>query len=63
MGVKPQTLERMLQESKWSGWRDLWQLPMNAYTTSGNADNTGGRPRSDDSVLTDSGEASREMLE
>ena len=63
MGVKPQTFERMLQESKWSGWSDLWQLPMNANTTSGNADNTGGRPRFDDSVLTDSGEASREMLE
>lgn len=63
MGVKPQTFERMLQESKWSGWSDLWQLPMNANTTSGNAGNIGGRPRSDDSALTDSGEASREMLE
>lgn len=63
MGVKPQVFENMLQESKWSGWNALWQLPMNANTTSGNiSGDVGGRPRSDDSTLTDSGEASREML-
>lgn len=64
IGMNPVTFDRMLAESKATGWAIQYgQLMLNANTTSGNADNTGGRPRSDDSVLTDSGEASREMLE
>ena len=64
IGMNPVTFDRMLAESKATGWATQYgQLMLNANTTSGNADNTGGRPRSDDSVLTDSGEASREMLE
>lgn len=65
MGMKPQMFERMLQESKWSGWNGLWQLPLNANTSKSpsNDGSDAGRPRVDDAEITDSGEASREMLE
>ena len=64
IGMNPVTFDRMLAESKATGWAIQYgQLMLNANTTSGNAGNTGGRPRSDSSTLTDSGETSREMLE
>ena len=60
-GFKPQDFERMLQESKWSGWNQYWQLPLNASTTPGGSlENTGGRPEKDDFDLSDSGEMNRD---
>lgn len=66
VGMNPVTFDRMLAESKATGWATKYgQLMLNANTaaspSSGGDD--GGRPRTDDSALTDSGEASREMLE
>ena len=59
MGIPPQQFERQLQESKWSGWSDLFQLPLNANTMSGGSDE-GGRPEVDDSDLSESGEMNRD---
>lgn len=62
VGMNPVTFDRMLAESKYTGWIDKYsQMLMNTYTTS--QSNEGGRPRKDGSSLTDSGEASRETLE
>lgn len=66
IGMNPVTFDRMLTESKATGWCiKNGQLMLNANTAASpsSSDNTGGRPRSDDSALTDSGAASREMLE
>lgn len=60
-GYRPQDFERMLQESKWSGWNQYWQLPLNASTTpGGSSGDTGGRPEKDDFDLSDSGEMNRD---
>lgn len=56
LGYAPQDFERMLQESKWGGWNELWQLPLNASTT---AQTEGGRPPKEDGDLSDSGEGNR----
>ena len=62
LGYEPQLFESMLAESKYSGWVENYsQLLLNTNTSS--SDNVGGRPRAESSELTDSGEASREMLE
>ena len=62
VGMNPVTFDRMLAESKYTGWIDKYsQMLMNTYTTS--QSNEGGRPRSNSTSLTDSGEASRETLE
>lgn len=58
LGYAPQDFERMLQEGKWSGWNELWQLPLNASTT---AQSEGGRPELDTGELSDSGEMNRDM--
>lgn len=61
LGYKPQEFDRMLQESKWSGWVDKYsQLLMNSFTTS-QSSSSGGRPRKDNEDLTDSGESSRDV--
>lgn len=57
LGYQPQDFERMLQESKWTGWSQLWQLPLNANTSS--MDSTG-RPKKDAGDLSDSGEMNRD---
>lgn len=60
MGYKPQEFERLLEESKYSGWVDeLSQLMLNVNTTK--QDGEVGRPRKD-TGLTDSGEASRDDI-
>lgn len=60
MGYKPQEFERLLEESKYSGWVDeLSQLMLNVNTTK--QDSEVGRPRKD-TGLTDSGEASRDDI-
>lgn len=65
VGMNPVTFDRMLAESKATGWAiKQGQLMLNANTSkSPTDDSNNGRPRSDDSTLTDSGEASREILE
>lgn len=66
IGMNPVTFDRMLAESKATGWATKYgQLMLNANTAKSPSDSgdDGGRPRTDDSALTDSGEASREMLE
>ena len=61
MGYRPQEFERLLEESKYSGWVDKYsQLMKNAFTTSQKSSD-GGRPRKDDG-LTDSGESSRDGI-
>lgn len=63
VGMNPVTFDRMLAESKYTGWIDKYsQMMVNANTQS-YKDNEGGRPRSNSTSLTDSGEASRETLE
>lgn len=60
MGYRPQDFERMLQESKWGGWNQLWQLPLNSNTQSADSGEVG-RPQSDDDDLSESGEMNRNM--
>ena len=61
MGYKPQEFERLLEESKHSGWIDnLSQLMMNVNTTK--QESQGGRPRQETGDLTDSGESSRDGI-
>lgn len=59
-GMKPQDFERSLQESKWSGWSDYWQLPINANTMSSTSE--GGRPRLSSEEISESGESSRDGI-
>lgn len=58
-GFAPQDFERMLEESKYSGWSNLWQLPLNSATTAQSSGDEGGRPTKDDGDLSDSGEMNR----
>lgn len=63
VGMNPVTFDRMLAESKYTGWIDKYsQMLLNANTSS-YKDNEGGRERKNARDLTDSGEASRETLE
>ena len=62
VGMNPVTFDRMLAESKYTGWIDKYStLMLNANTTA--QSNEGGRPRQSGTSLTESGEASRETLE
>lgn len=63
LGYSPSDFENMLNESKGSGWIDKYSKLMLNTNTTKQSDNVGGRPREDGSTLSDSGEASREMLE
>lgn len=61
LGYKPQEFERMIEESKYTGWiEDYSQLMLNANTTS--QEEGPGRPRKDAGDLSLSGEASRDGL-
>lgn len=61
LGYKPQEFERMIEESKYTGWIENYsQLMLNANTTS--QGEGPGRPRKDASDLSLSGEASRDGL-
>ena len=63
VGMNPVTFDRMLTESKYTGWIDKYsQMLLNANTSS-YKDNEGGRERKNARDLTESGEASRETLE
>ena len=63
VGMNPVTFDRMLAESKYTGWIDKYsQMLLNTNTSSYKA-NEGGRERKNARDLTESGEASRETLE
>ena len=58
LGMNPVTFERSLRESKYTGWIEQFsQMMLNVNTSSSN---TGGRPSSDSSELTESAEGSRD---
>lgn len=63
VGMNPVTFDRMLAESKYTGWIDKYSQMMLNTNTSSYKDNEGGRERKNARDLTDSGEASRETLE
>ena len=63
VGMNPVTFDRMLAESKYTGWIDKYSTMMLNANTSSYKDNRGGRERKNARDLTDSGEASRETLE
>lgn len=63
IGMNPVTFDRMLAESKYTGWIDKYSTMMLNANTSSYKDNEGGRERKNARDLTDSGEASRETLE
>ena len=63
VGMNPVTFDRMLAESKYTGWIDKYSTMMLNTNTSSYKDNEGGRERKNARDLTDSGEASRETLE
>ena len=63
IGMNPVTFDRMLAESKYTGWIDKYSQMMLNANTSSYKDNEGGRERKNARDLTDSGEASRETLE
>lgn len=63
VGMNPVTFDRMLAESKYTGWIDKYSTLMLNANTSSYKDNEGGRERKNARDLTESGEASRETLE
>ena len=63
VGMNPVTFDRMLAESKYTGWIDKYSTMMLNANTSSYKDNEGGRERKNARDLTESGEASRETLE
>lgn len=63
VGMNPVTFDRMLAESKYTGWIDKYSTMMLNANTSSYKDNAGGRERKNARDLTESGEASRETLE
>ena len=63
VGMNPVTFDRMLAESKYTGWIDKYSTMMLNANTSSYKDNEGGCERKNTRDLTDSGEASRETLE
>ena len=63
VGMNPVTFDRMLAESKYTGWIDKYSTMMLNANTSSYKDNDGGRERKNARDLTESGEASRETLE
>lgn len=63
IGMEPMDFERSLRESKYSGWSEYWQMPMNAYTQKNGmgGENDGGRPQIEGSTnISDSGEMNRD---
>ena len=60
VGMNPVTFDRMLAESKYTGWIDKYSTMMLNANTSSYKDNAGGRERKNARDLTESGEASRE---
>lgn len=63
IGMEPMDFERSLIESKYNGWNQYWQMPMNAYTQKNGmgSNDEGGRPKIDSTVeISDSGENHRD---
>lgn len=63
IGMEPMDFERSLIESKFSGWNQYWQMPMNAYTQKNGmgSNDEGGRPQIDSTVeISESGENHRD---
>ena len=60
MGYTPMEFDRLLDEAKYGGFSDKWQLMLNVNTTK--QESQGGRPQKDTGDLTDSGEASRDGI-
>ena len=63
VGMNPVTFDRMLAESKYTGWIDKYSQMLLNTNTSSYKDNEGGRERKNARDLTESGEASRDSLE
>lgn len=61
IGMEPQDFEQSLSEGHAGGMTEKLSMLLNVNTTKDGG--AGGRPRSNDTSLTDSGEASRESLE
>lgn len=59
-GYNPVVFEKMLQESKWTGWVNEYSQMMMNVNTADRGDSASGRPASDSLDLTDSGEISRD---
>lgn len=60
LGFEPQDFERMLEQSKYSNWNELWQLPLNSNTTASSGLIEKGRPTIEDSELTEGGQNYRD---
>lgn len=58
-GYEPQHFERLLEEGKYSDFKEKWQLMLNSNTTSQSSEDQGGRPTKETGELSDSGEMSR----
>lgn len=61
VGYEPQHFERLLEEAKFGDFQEKFMLMLNTHTTAQGTDDVGGRPTKDDSEITDSGEASRDV--
>lgn len=59
-GYNPVVFEKMLQESKWTGWINEYSQMMVNVNVANKGDSARGRPAGDSSDLTDSGEISRD---
>nr|DAO57483.1 MAG TPA: portal protein [Caudoviricetes sp.] len=59
MGYKPQDFNRLLEQGHYSDFTDKLTLLLNANTMKDGSDNKGGREKIDDTILTDSGERTR----
>lgn len=60
MGYHPVVFEKMLQESKWTGWIDKYSTMMVNVNTASSGDKENGRPAMDDTEISDSAEISRD---
>ena len=60
MGYHPVVFEKMLQESKWTGWLDEYSQMLLNVNTANSSDKENGRPAMDDTEISDSAEISRD---
>lgn len=59
VGMNPVTFDRMLAESKYTGWIDKYSTMMLNVNVMSQSNNEGGRPRLDDTEISESGEMNR----
>lgn len=60
LGYHPVVFEKMLQESKYTGWLDEYSQMLTNVNTATSGDKENGKPPEDESELTDSGAISRD---